>query len=193
MREEEGQALTETLVIVMILVGLFASLLFFGRLGDKIEQANMGARVLAFNTGDPAFAWPVEPESAKSEISLPILPSVEPPIFEIPFVKDALNKLTGTRSGEISLWHKGKIGGWGYSPFHLRMKISYETFEDPWRNWEGDAKKIYRGSIWLPNPGIYNTIVIGNIDLRKLKELIEEINNILNQIYEALEKLFGGG
>ncbi|MEO0074810.1 MAG: hypothetical protein ABIK31_01690 [candidate division WOR-3 bacterium] len=188
---EKGQALFESLFVLLVLMGFISIIMYFGKLGDKLEKAHMGARVLTFDAGTPEFAWPFEPDKASSETEPPDL-SFAGPFFQLPFVSRITQKFIGTRKGAITVNQTGKVGVWDIIPYNIEIEISYYADESPWRDWEGTAQNIFRGSIIPFSPGVYNMSVVGNINLSRIRELLQQINDAVTRILDYIRRLFGG-
>ncbi len=148
--------MVEAIIVLFLLVGLFATVLFFGKLGNMIQMSHMGARVLAFNAGDKQFAWPKNPNPPQVK--------VEEPKFNLSslqgearakwedmelgngtFLFELLKLLDGTRSACITDVEKGKIAGGEkmVAPISVPYRASYEVIQNSWKISEWAAEGLF--------------------------------------------------
>jgi len=132
--QEEGQAMVESLIVLIILIGLLATTMFFGYFGVMTQKGQMGARIITLGTAERDYAFSYEPSDVNYESG-----SANTGQLGLDAITGFFGWLSGEgmRNGWVEKIQEGKIigigGGEFYTPFHTKFKINYTVDRNSWK------------------------------------------------------------
>jgi hypothetical protein len=154
--DQRGQAMIEAIIALVLLVGILATVMFFGRLGDKTQRAHFAARALAFGVDNKQLVWSPDAEATVSQASVG---GAGANSMGLVGVSNFLGWAQGTRTGAVKSFHEGKIAGATQmlDAFRANIQASYYVDHNTWQAEPVTVVKTFNI--------ICGAIVVGNFDV----------------------------